>query len=179
MNEYNQCQTQLKQLYSAGLQGAEPEFVAYRILYYVYLQGNEKYSGGSGDLAYIMMGLSDANTADAYVQHALAIRKAIQLENYHTFFKLYKQTPNLGKCILEPMLDTWRFRSLQRIAKAVKPQVSVAHLAKELGFDDIEDAIEFLRKVGGVLVPSPTASSAASIPESGDSNNSITNIESK
>ena len=39
MNEYNQCQTQLKQLYSAGYQGCEMEFVAYRVLYYVYLLG--------------------------------------------------------------------------------------------------------------------------------------------
>lgn len=39
MNEYNQCQTQLKQLYSLGFKGSEMEFIAYRILYYVYLLG--------------------------------------------------------------------------------------------------------------------------------------------
>ncbi len=41
LNEYNQCQTQLKQLYnntSLNRQN-EMEFVAYRLLYYVYLQG--------------------------------------------------------------------------------------------------------------------------------------------
>lgn len=58
INEYNQCQTQLKQLYAAGLVGNEMEFIAYRILYYVYLQGNKKYTAGSTDMAYLMMTLT-------------------------------------------------------------------------------------------------------------------------
>ena len=58
LNEYNQCQTQLKQLYASGLKGCEMEFTAYRILYYVYLQGNKKYRLGSSDLANIMTSLS-------------------------------------------------------------------------------------------------------------------------
>lgn len=60
MNEYNQCQTQLKQLYAAGLSGNEMEFTAYRILYYVYLLGNKKYTEGSKDLAHLMASLSPA-----------------------------------------------------------------------------------------------------------------------
>lgn len=60
INEYNQCQTQLKQLYSSGLVGNEMEFIAYRILYYVYLQGNKKYTAGSTDMAFLMMTLTPA-----------------------------------------------------------------------------------------------------------------------
>jgi SAC3 family protein LENG8/THP3 len=59
LNEYNQCQTQLKQLYAAGLEGSENEFTAYRILYYLYLQGNKKYRSGSQDLLHIMASLSE------------------------------------------------------------------------------------------------------------------------
>ena len=58
LNEYNQCQTQLKQLYATGLQGSEEEFTSYRILYYLYLQGNQKYQSGSQDLLHIMASLS-------------------------------------------------------------------------------------------------------------------------
>jgi hypothetical protein len=58
LNEHNQCQTQLKQLYATGLKGNEREFIAYRILYYVYLLGNKKYTSGSSDLAYLMAQLS-------------------------------------------------------------------------------------------------------------------------
>jgi hypothetical protein len=59
LNEYNQCQTQLKQFYAAGLGGSEMEFIAYRILYYLYLQGNKKYQGGSQDLLHVMASLTD------------------------------------------------------------------------------------------------------------------------
>lgn len=59
LNEYNQCQTQLKQLYAAGLKGSEMEFTAYRILYYLYLQGNKKYQSGSQDLLHILASLSE------------------------------------------------------------------------------------------------------------------------
>jgi hypothetical protein len=34
------------------------EFTAYRVLYYVYLQGNKKYTAGSMDLAHLMATLS-------------------------------------------------------------------------------------------------------------------------
>ena len=59
LNEYNQCQTQLKQQYAAGLRGSEMEFIAYRLLYYVYLLGNKKYERGSSDLLNTMASLSD------------------------------------------------------------------------------------------------------------------------
>jgi SAC3 family protein LENG8/THP3 len=58
LNEYNQCQTQLKQLYHMGLKGCEMEFLAYRILYYVYLLDNKKYTAGSTDMIYLLQGLT-------------------------------------------------------------------------------------------------------------------------
>ena len=58
LNEYNQCQTQLKQMYDSGLSGSKMEFVAYRILYYLYLQGNQKYQQGNQDLAHLMAAIA-------------------------------------------------------------------------------------------------------------------------
>lgn len=58
LNEYNQCQTQLKQLYCKGFVGSEAEFAAYRILYYTYLLGNKKYEKGGSDISFLMMELS-------------------------------------------------------------------------------------------------------------------------
>ena len=45
LNEYNQCQTQLRELYRDPQlvgEGRVQEFTAYRLLYYLYLQGNKK-----------------------------------------------------------------------------------------------------------------------------------------
>ena len=67
LNEYNQCQTQLKNLYVQSLRGCEAEFTAYRILYYVYLLGNKKYTSGGSDLAFIMASLIDRNDLRRFV----------------------------------------------------------------------------------------------------------------
>lgn len=61
LNEYNQCQTQLKQLYDSGLRGSEMEFLAYRILYYIYMSGNKKYQSGSSDMSHILQSLDETS----------------------------------------------------------------------------------------------------------------------
>lgn len=73
LNEYNQCQTQLKQLYAVGMKGSEPEFVAYRVLYYVYLLGNRKYEGGGTDLADIMVSICSRPDLSRYTECDLCV----------------------------------------------------------------------------------------------------------
>lgn len=59
LNEYNQCQTQLMELYREGLVSAACfEFYAYRLLYYVYLQSNPKYQDGDAGLIRILSQLT-------------------------------------------------------------------------------------------------------------------------
>lgn len=151
LNEYNQCQTQLKILYAAGLQGKEAEFVAYRILYYVYLRSNKSYTGGSSDLAAIMSALTERDLQDPAVRHALAVRQAVQSDNYHMFFRLFQETPNLGRCILQHMLDTMRLKALQRMVKAYRPSVSARFASDEMGFVDLHRGLQFMKHLGCVL----------------------------
>ena len=155
MNEYNQCQTQLKHLYIENLKGSEEEFLAYRILYYIYLQGNKKYQGGSGDLLDIMKQITPKQYENEAVIHALDLRKCIQQENYYRFFQLLHSTPDLGNFILEPMLNNWRFAFLQRLCKACKPSVklSVDFIVKAMGFRSIQEGLMFLQKANCVLMP--------------------------
>lgn len=40
LGEYNQCQTQLRELYKKGIPGRENEFIAYRLLYLLYAQNH-------------------------------------------------------------------------------------------------------------------------------------------
>lgn len=82
INEYNQSQTQLKELYNA-IQGNEDkpenkgalmnrnEFIAYRLIYYVFLSCNKKYDGGSSDLLKIMLQLTQEERKDPCIHHAL------------------------------------------------------------------------------------------------------------
>uniref|UniRef100_A0A8B9Y1R5 Leukocyte receptor cluster member 8 n=1 Tax=Bos mutus grunniens TaxID=30521 RepID=A0A8B9Y1R5_BOSMU len=104
--EFNQCQTQLKSLYAENLPGNVGEFTAYRILYYIFTKnsGGEAQDRGPGlptrppkppdpeslaadittELAYLTRELK----ADPCVAHALALRAAWALGNYHRFSAL-------------------------------------------------------------------------------------------
>jgi hypothetical protein len=86
------------------------------------------------------------------VAHALQIRQALQLDNYHKFFRLYKTTPNMGAYILDLMIDNWRVLSLQKMCRGYKPDVDARFVLQELAFTDEVLGFDFLRKVGCVLV---------------------------
>ena len=198
LNEYNQCQTQLKQLYASGLKGSDKEFTAYRILYYLYLRGNKKYQSGSQDLLNLMASLSAETQRYAYaiwiilhgetpfnnsgynicshpsVLHALSIRQAILQDNYHRFFTLYKRTPDLGNCILDLVATSYRFKVLQRMIKAYKPSIQCSFIISELGFDCESAGNEFLKSTGCLIVhgnenPSVDTKNTALVPPKDDS----------
>ena len=150
MNEYNQCQTQLKHLYNQGLGARENimEFTAYRILYYVYLQENSKYKGGNQDLANVMASLSCEAEEDAAVAHALHVREAIHSANYLAFFRLYQSTPNQGQCILRLMLQSRRLLALQTMCRCYKPTLPVAHVSNLFSFSSLDECCIFLLSAG-------------------------------
>lgn len=86
------------------------------------------------------------------VQHAMQVRQAIHQENFHRFFVLFKETPALGKCILELILDQIRCKYLQRLCKACKPSLSLTWVQHEMLFDDEEEVMEFVTRLGGILL---------------------------
>jgi len=154
MNEYNQCQTQLKHFYAQGLSGCESEFAAYRILYYVSMQGNPKYTGGSLDMGHTMAALlgRPETLSDAAVTHALAVREAARTENFVRFFRLLPDTPNCGKLLLDPMLGPLRLQCLQRMVRAYKPTIPVPFISSALAFTGLEETCIFLLSAGCALV---------------------------
>jgi len=149
LNEYNQSQTQLKDLYSLlsnqGLQQEgnrqilgmehENEFVAYRIIYFIFLTGNQKYDGGSSDLLKIMSSLSYNQRQDLAIIHALKVRVAVAENDYHTFFHLHDTCPNLGSYLMDTLVPQMRAIALKQIMKAYKPSLSTMFLLQELGFN--------------------------------------------
>lgn len=155
MNEYNQCQTQLKELHAAfpGL-GHPLEFVAYRILYYLYLS-----TCGESSEAMLAEVPRDA-WDDPAVKHALDSLTAVHTGNYAAFFALQATAPNMGTYILDMFAHTIRIDAAYKIAKAFRPSLPLAvvrwccfvvtrpQLARQLGFDNADAARDFVTKIG-------------------------------
>jgi len=167
LNEYNQCQTQLKELYktrptieneesvrvrsdrtssdvlndkndhsSVSDWKHQQEFIAYRLLYYVFLSTNEQYSGGSSDMFHIMLSLTAQERDHPAIRHALKVREAVAASDYFRFFRLHRSSPNLGVFLTNLLVPIMRFRGLRRITKAYRPSIELSVCLQQLGFRD-------------------------------------------
>lgn len=111
LGEYNQCQTQLRTLYSQCLGGHPEEFKAYRILYFVHTCNRV-------DMNDVLADLTPAEKKDPAVKHALDTRSALALGNYHRFFQLYLETPNMGAYLMDMFVTRERLAALTTICRA-------------------------------------------------------------
>ena len=111
LGEYNQCQTQLRVLYAQQLGGHSTEFKAYRILYFIHTRNWTAMNDALADL-------TATDKRDPAVKHALDVRSALALGNYHRFFQLYLDTPNMGAYLMDMFVDRERLSALAVICKA-------------------------------------------------------------
>lgn len=190
LNEYNQCQTQLKELYELlvsttggadeGLAKSQPpaslrhynEFLAYRLVYFVFLaMESQKYDGVSSEMFKIMLSLSHQQRQDPLIQHALKIREACcsGILDYHAFFRLYRecQPPSADDSspsdspveqshlvyLLKRIAPAMRHKALHIICKGYRPNtVAVDFVLQELGlFANEENGRAWLQSHGCVL----------------------------
>ncbi|KAK9765133.1 hypothetical protein K7432_006765, partial [Basidiobolus ranarum] len=137
LGEYNQCQTQLKQLYAYNIPGHVMEFTAYRILYFLHTRNQS-------DINTMMAELTAQQKDDSAVKHALEVKSAISMSNYHSFFRLYLTAPNMGGYLMDHFADRERITALQIMCKAYRPNLEIKFVAQELGFLELSECITFL-----------------------------------
>jgi hypothetical protein len=111
LGEYNQCQTQLRALYAQNLGGNPVEFKAYRILYFIHTSNRTALND-------ILTDLTIAEKGEEAIKHALDVRSALALGNYHRFFRLYLDTPNMGAYLMDMFVVRERLAALSNICKA-------------------------------------------------------------
>lgn len=114
LGEYNQCQTQLMALYKLGLDGNPNEFKAYRILYFIHTANRMALNDALADL-------TTAEKAEPTIKHALDVRSALALGNYHRFFQLYQDPPILGGYLMDKFVGRERLAALCNVCKALVP----------------------------------------------------------
>lgn len=137
IGEYNQCQTQLRSLYALGLKGNPIEFKAYRILYFIHTANRS----GLNDT---LTDLTASEKKERPIRHALNVRSSLALGNYHRFFQLYLDTPNMGAYLMDMFIVRERLAALCNICRAYKPDVKLRFITEELGFESDADAAQFI-----------------------------------
>ncbi|KAF2999788.1 hypothetical protein E8E13_005856 [Curvularia kusanoi] len=142
--EYNQCQTQLKALYALNLGGNPAEFKAYRILYFVY-------TCNKTDMNDMLAELTPADKIHPWIKHALDVRSALALGNYHRFFRLYLEAQNLGGYLMDLFIERERLAALANMSRAYI-SITLRFLTDELAFDNDEACREFLESHGAQTI---------------------------
>lgn len=111
LGEYNQCQTQLRTLHKQNLGGCPGEFMAYRIFYFIHTCNRT----GMND---VLADLTLADKQHPAVLHALKVRSSLATGNYHRFFELYDDPPNMGGYLMDMFVTRERVAAVASICRA-------------------------------------------------------------
>lgn len=142
LGEYNQCQTQLRALYASGIKGNSVEFKAYRILYFIYTANRTALNDAIADL-------TTAEKEERPIKHALNVRSSLALGNYHKFFQLYLDVPNMGAYLMDMFVRRERLAALANMCKAFKPDLKLRYITEELAFESDAEAAQFIIDYNG------------------------------
>jgi len=118
------------------------EFKAYRILYFIHTSNRTALND-------VLADLTTAEKEEKAIKHALDVRSSLALGNYHKFFRLYLDTPNMGAYLMDMFVVRERLAALSNMCKAYKPDVRLRFITEELGFESDNDAAQFILGYNG------------------------------
>eukprot|EP00043_Microstomoeca_roanoka_P000341 m.27502 g.27502 ORF g.27502 m.27502 type:complete len:660 (+) comp10261_c0_seq1:100-2079(+) len=136
--EFNQCQSQLNRLYKDGIPGQREEFLAYRVLEYMYKQSER-------DLNAVLSELSVEERKLPNIQHALMVLRAYACNNYAKFYKLYDDAPGMAPYLMDMLGERLRKTALAAICKSYRPNVALDYLRDLFKLESEDDFEKFLK----------------------------------
>lgn len=142
--EFNQCQTQLKNLYKENPSPNLNEFTAYRLLYYIYTKNTQ-------EMGVFLAKLSPSMKRDPCIQHALKVRSTWSSGNYVKFFRLYQRAPHMGQALMDFCIERERKEGLGKGLRSFRPSLPVSLVSSQLAFPDIESCQKFLAEQKSVV----------------------------
>ena len=160
LGQFNQCQTQLKQLHALDVSFSRKcEFMCYRLMYYFYqnLRIDEQ----------IFLNEIFANTQifnHPYMKFTLQVRTAATTNSFSRYFELSKQAsaeitnsvPSHLKFLMGAFETRQRIIALVVLTKAFVTKISIEWLTEVLGFNNVSECKSFLSEHRGVM-KDPTA----------------------
>jgi len=111
--EFNQCQSQLAQLYKDGRKSEnQAEFAAYSIIYCLYTKNMT-------DMTKRLSQLSEDMAKDSLISDALKLRSHLSLGNYLGFFRIYKRSSTHMKLLVGKFIERERRKAISTIVKGL------------------------------------------------------------
>lgn len=154
--EFNQCQSQLKTLYEIVPSADQYEFLGYLVLYLIYTENTT-------EIQLTLSKLPRDSVRHPVVDHALKVRRAWSLANYHRLFSLYKHSPAMSAKIMDWFLERERKQAVKIIARSYRPSIPVEFVSEQLAFDNTDDCLQFVQKHVPTITTSTSATGAPAL----------------